>query len=413
MPPPRPAAWPGCSSPPPTCCCCRPPPACRPWPTWRPSRSPPIPGSAPTPISSISATSRRWRCPPASARMAARPASPWSARPSPRRAWPGSAPRCMPAAGVGLGALGGTVPHLPAPPALAADELPLLAIGAHMSGLPLNPQMLRHGGRFLAAAAPRRSIACTTSAAGPGWCASAAGGVRRGGRALGLSRRRHRPLPGGDPAAARLRPGAAGGWHRPARLPLRGGGGRGHAGYLGDRRLAGLSGNEGQQLMDVDIPEVLAEMRANFAEYERALIGNDVEVLQALFRRDPAHPALRPGGEPARLGRHRRLPRRALARRSGANPGEYRHHHLRPRLRHRQYRIPPRRPARPAEPELGALSGRRLAHRRRACEPDGVRRRPTSACPASRTARSAASSPHPDRVGTARRRRLLTGVQAE
>ena len=39
--------------------------------------------------------------------------------------------------------------------------------------------------------------------------------------------------------------------------------------------------------MDVDIPEVLAEMRAMFAEYERALIGNDVEVLQALFRRDP------------------------------------------------------------------------------------------------------------------------------
>ena len=39
--------------------------------------------------------------------------------------------------------------------------------------------------------------------------------------------------------------------------------------------------------MDVDIPEILAEMQANFAEYERALIGNDVDVLQALFRRDP------------------------------------------------------------------------------------------------------------------------------
>ncbi|RYJ03008.1 MAG: allophanate hydrolase, partial [Acetobacteraceae bacterium] len=57
------------------------------------------------------------------------------------------------AAGVGLGALGGTVPPPPAPPALAAGELPLLAIGAHMSGLPLNPQMLRHGGRFVAEAA--------------------------------------------------------------------------------------------------------------------------------------------------------------------------------------------------------------------------------------------------------------------
>jgi hypothetical protein len=39
--------------------------------------------------------------------------------------------------------------------------------------------------------------------------------------------------------------------------------------------------------MDVDIPEVVAEMRAAFAEYERALISNDVAVLQALFRRDP------------------------------------------------------------------------------------------------------------------------------
>ncbi len=36
-----------------------------------------------------------------------------------------------------------------APPVLAADELPLFAIGAHMAGLPLNPQMLRHGGRFI------------------------------------------------------------------------------------------------------------------------------------------------------------------------------------------------------------------------------------------------------------------------
>lgn len=38
--------------------------------------------------------------------------------------------------------------------------------------------------------------------------------------------------------------------------------------------------------MDVDIPEVLAELRAAFAAYERALVTNDVAVLQALFRRD-------------------------------------------------------------------------------------------------------------------------------
>ncbi len=52
-------------------------------------------------------------------------------------------------AGLGLGALGGAVPEAPKPPALAATELPLLAIGAHMAGLPLNPQIVRHGGRFL------------------------------------------------------------------------------------------------------------------------------------------------------------------------------------------------------------------------------------------------------------------------
>ncbi|MBY0335764.1 MAG: allophanate hydrolase [Acetobacteraceae bacterium] len=34
-------------------------------------------------------------------------------------------------------------------PTVAADEVELFCIGAHMSGLPLNPQVLRHGGRFL------------------------------------------------------------------------------------------------------------------------------------------------------------------------------------------------------------------------------------------------------------------------
>ena len=38
--------------------------------------------------------------------------------------------------------------------------------------------------------------------------------------------------------------------------------------------------------MEVDLPEVLAEMQAAFADYERALVTNDVPVLQALFRRD-------------------------------------------------------------------------------------------------------------------------------
>jgi allophanate hydrolase len=54
-------------------------------------------------------------------------------------------------AGVTLGATGAATPPPPAPPALAPGEIPLLAIGAHMAGLPLNPQVLRHGGRFVSA----------------------------------------------------------------------------------------------------------------------------------------------------------------------------------------------------------------------------------------------------------------------
>ncbi len=39
--------------------------------------------------------------------------------------------------------------------------------------------------------------------------------------------------------------------------------------------------------MDIDIPEVLAEVRAAFARYEAALVANDVAVLDELFRRGP------------------------------------------------------------------------------------------------------------------------------
>ncbi len=39
-------------------------------------------------------------------------------------------------------------------------------------------------------------------------------------------------------------------------------------------------------LGEIDLPEVKAEMEALFAEYERALMANDVDVLTKLFRRD-------------------------------------------------------------------------------------------------------------------------------
>ena len=39
--------------------------------------------------------------------------------------------------------------------------------------------------------------------------------------------------------------------------------------------------------MDIDLPDVVAEVRAAFETYERALVSNDVETLDALFRDDP------------------------------------------------------------------------------------------------------------------------------
>ena len=39
--------------------------------------------------------------------------------------------------------------------------------------------------------------------------------------------------------------------------------------------------------MQIDIPEVVAEVQAAFARYEQALVSNDVETLGALFADDP------------------------------------------------------------------------------------------------------------------------------
>ncbi len=38
---------------------------------------------------------------------------------------------------------------------------------------------------------------------------------------------------------------------------------------------------------DIDLPEVVAEVTAAFNRYEEALVSNDVETLDALFRDDP------------------------------------------------------------------------------------------------------------------------------
>ena len=46
--------------------------------------------------------------------------------------------------------------------------------------------------------------------------------------------------------------------------------------------------------MEVDLPDVLAEVTEQFARYESALVTNDVAVLDELFRNDPR--TLRYGG---------------------------------------------------------------------------------------------------------------------
>jgi hypothetical protein len=38
--------------------------------------------------------------------------------------------------------------------------------------------------------------------------------------------------------------------------------------------------------MEIDLPDVLAEVTAQFARYEKALVSNDVAVLDELFRKD-------------------------------------------------------------------------------------------------------------------------------
>jgi hypothetical protein len=39
--------------------------------------------------------------------------------------------------------------------------------------------------------------------------------------------------------------------------------------------------------MEIDLPEVVAEVKAAFERYEKALVSNDVATLDALFHKDP------------------------------------------------------------------------------------------------------------------------------
>src|SRR5258708_31444427 len=42
-----------------------------------------------------------------------------------------------------------------------------------------------------------------------------------------------------------------------------------------------------ERVMEIDLPEVVAEVTAEFERYEKALVSNDVAILDAIFRKDP------------------------------------------------------------------------------------------------------------------------------
>ena len=62
-------------------------------------------------------------------------------------------------------------------------------------------------------------------------------------------------------------------------------------------------------MMEINLPEVLAEVRAQFDRYEQALVHNDVAVLDELFWDSPQTLRYRGDREPLRLRRHPRLSR--------------------------------------------------------------------------------------------------------
>jgi len=60
--------------------------------------------------------------------------------------------------------------------------------------------------------------------------------------------------------------------------------------------------------MEIELPEVVAEVRAEFDRYEQALVSNDVAALDAFLHDDPR--TIRYGA--TRLRRHQGVPRRTL-----------------------------------------------------------------------------------------------------
>ena len=123
---------------------------------------------------------------------------------------------------------------------------------------------------------------------------------------------------------------------------------------------------------EIDLPDVVAEVTAAFNRYEKALVTNDVAVLDDTFRVDPR--TIRYGGTEILYGHDEIAAFRAARSPIGprAHDLENRHHHLRPRLCRGLDAVSSRHHAgqgRPADADLGEIS-RRLARGRGACQRD-------------------------------------------
>jgi hypothetical protein len=110
-------------------------------------------------------------------------------------------------------------------------------------------------------------------------------------------------------------------------------------------------------MMDIDLPEIVAEVRAAFERYERALVSNDVGTLDALFRDDPR--TIRYGATENLYGYDEiKAFRAARSPWLGAHPVEDGHHYLWARLCGGLDALPPRHRAgqdRPPDPDMGAM----------------------------------------------------------
>ena len=125
--------------------------------------------------------------------------------------------------------------------------------------------------------------------------------------------------------------------------------------------------------MEIDLPDVVAEVRAAFDRYEKALVSNDVPVLDELFRDDPR--TIRYGAGEILYGSfgNKIVPFGALAGCARPEIVAHRHHDVRPRIcggldaLRAAFRAGQNRPA---DADLGEISGR-LAGGGGPRQPDG------------------------------------------